>query len=300
MLSLAGWGALGGGLAQVFMGSFLFPLLCRLLNGNEDLAWRLALVVPGALALAVAYFYYTYADDCPLGSYKQARAAGLLQQKSAVDSFRQGALNLNAWILFVQFGAQLGVELVCESGLTMHLASRFELSSSHAAAVASLFGLMNLWARACGGFASDRLHRAFTLKGRLYLQMILLLLEGGLILLFSRPENSLQSTILWMVAFAAAGQMAMGCCFGIVPYVDPRCTGTIAGIVAAGGNLGGVFLSNKFRTASNDLDSFHTMAFFCIVAALLTPLIVISGHKGIIWGKEKAPGVLLTPGVLRK
>uniref|UniRef100_A0A7S2YK16 Major facilitator superfamily (MFS) profile domain-containing protein n=1 Tax=Entomoneis paludosa TaxID=265537 RepID=A0A7S2YK16_9STRA len=262
------------------------------------MAWRVALSVPAVIAFGVACFFYHNSDDCPLGSYKEVRAAGLLQQKSAVDSFRQGIFNLNAWILFVQFGASLGIELVMESGMTMHLSERFGIPVARAAGLASLFGLMNIWARGFGGYISDRLHKMFSLRGRLFLQMALLLLEGLLILCFNQQGSSLNMTLFWMVSFAAAGQMGMGTCFGLIPYIDPRCTGTIAGIVAAGGNFGGVFLSNVFRTSASDAESFQVMANFCFVAALLTPLLVVSGYRGIVWGQEQtAAATLLTPAI---
>jgi hypothetical protein len=79
------------------------------------------------VAAGTAYFFYAYSDDSPLGSYTEVKQAGLLQQRSAVDSFRSGIFNLNAWILFVQFGASLGIELTMESGMTLHLSERFDL-----------------------------------------------------------------------------------------------------------------------------------------------------------------------------
>ena len=102
MAVVAGWGAMGGGVAQIFMGSFVFPICLRWTNGNADLAWRVALLVPAALALLVAFLCYQFADDGPLGSMKEVQKAGLLQARSAVDSFRSGALHLNAWLLFLQ------------------------------------------------------------------------------------------------------------------------------------------------------------------------------------------------------
>jgi NNP family nitrate/nitrite transporter-like MFS transporter len=93
---------MGGGVAQVFMGSLVFPLILNALDGNVDLAWRVALLVPATIALLVAIFFYLYSDDCPLGSYQEVQKAGLLQTRSAVDSFRSGALNVNAWLLFLQ------------------------------------------------------------------------------------------------------------------------------------------------------------------------------------------------------
>jgi NNP family nitrate/nitrite transporter-like MFS transporter len=285
MATSAGWGAMGGGLAQVVMGSLLFPALQHYVTGGDsDLAWRLALVVPAAVAVGTAYFFYAYSDDSPLGSYTEVKQAGLLQQRSAVDSFRSGIFNVNAWILFVQFGASLGIELTMESGMTLHLSERFDLEVAHAAALASLFGFMNIFARGLGGLISDRLHQMYSLRGRLMIQMILLFSEGILILLFIQTDT-LSRTLLVMVLFAATGQMCMGTCFGIVPYLDPRSTGTIVAIVAAGGNVGAVLFSNFFRTKPDDY-AFTVMGVACCLSSLLTPLIVVAGYKGIIFGRE--------------
>jgi NNP family nitrate/nitrite transporter-like MFS transporter len=103
MAVCAGWGAMGGGLAQVVMGSWIFPTLQSYFdNDNDDLAWRVALVVPASIALGVAYYFYYHSDDCPLGNLTQCKKAGLVQERSAVESFRSGALHLNAWFLFFQ------------------------------------------------------------------------------------------------------------------------------------------------------------------------------------------------------
>lgn len=297
MACAAGWGAIGGGMAQIFMGSFLYPLLRNLFDGDEDLAWRVSLTVPASIALGTAYFFYKYSDDCPLGTFHETRAAGLLQQRSALDSFRKGILNVNAWILFCQFGACHGIELVMDSGLTAHLSGRFNLPIHTAAAFASLFGLMNVFARGLGGYISDRLHKSHSLKGRFYFQMTLLLLEGILIFGFVRSDNTLASAIAWLVGLASIGQMAMASTFGIIPYIDPRCTGTIAGLVGAGGNVGGVLLSNNFRRLESEAESFTIMAYSCFFAALITPLLVVYGYRGILWGEEasSSPATLLTP-----
>ena len=78
----------------------------------------------------------------------------------------------------------------------------------------------------------------------------------------------------------------MGTCFGIVPYVDGPNTGTIAGIVGAGGNVGAVIFLNVFKT-KGDTVAFTFMASFAFLTSLLTPLIVIKGYRGILWGTEK-------------
>jgi NNP family nitrate/nitrite transporter-like MFS transporter len=92
----------------------------------------------------------------------------------------------------------------------------------------------------------------------------------------------------------------MGTCFGIVPYVDGPNTGTIAGIVGAGGNVGAVIFLNVFKSQGDSV-AFTFMATFCLAAAFLTPLIVIKGYRGILLGKERKeqPAMLTVPVVLR-
>ena len=104
MAIVAGWGALGGGLAQLIMGTILYPILLNttLLDGNVNITWRIAVIFPASIAIIVALFFNYYSDDCPLGSYKQVQRAGLMQERSAIDSFRSGVFNFNAWILFIQ------------------------------------------------------------------------------------------------------------------------------------------------------------------------------------------------------
>ena len=52
-------------------------------------------------------------------------------------------------------------------------------------------------------------------------------------------------------AFSLFVQAAEGCStYGIVPYVDPPATGSIAGIVGAGGNAGAVRFGLGFRQLS--------------------------------------------------
>jgi MFS transporter, NNP family, nitrate/nitrite transporter len=135
-----GWGAAGGGIAQVLMGSGVYPFCLYITNNDVDLSWRLSLVFPALLALALSYYFWHYSDDVPLGSIAQLKSTGRLVNRSAADSFRTGVVNVNAWILFCQFAACMGVELAMDSGLTLHLSTRFDLPTAEAAAYASIFG----------------------------------------------------------------------------------------------------------------------------------------------------------------
>ena len=70
--------------------------------------------------------------------------------------------------------------------------------------------------------------------------------EGAFIMLFSKAK-SLAGSITALMAFSLFVQMAEGSTFGIVPYLNPGLTGTVAGIIGAGGNAGAVVFSIIFQ-----------------------------------------------------
>ena len=71
---VAGWGNAGGGLAQVIMGTGLYPLVTEWLDGDKERAWRSVFVVPAILALVVAVLILTQADDAPQGYLRDMNA----------------------------------------------------------------------------------------------------------------------------------------------------------------------------------------------------------------------------------
>lgn len=77
----------------------------------------------------------------------------------------------------------------------------------------------------------------------------------------------------------------MGTCYGIVPFVDSANTGSVAGIVGAGGNVGAVILGLFFIHYEYDA-AMEYMGWFTIGTGLLTPLIVIRGYRGILFGHD--------------
>lgn len=63
-------------------------------------------------------------------------------------------MNVNSWLMFCQYAACFGVELTVNNVAATYFKDEFDLSTSKAGLVASLFGLMNLFARSLGGFWS--------------------------------------------------------------------------------------------------------------------------------------------------
>jgi NNP family nitrate/nitrite transporter-like MFS transporter len=156
---------------------------------------------------------------------------------SASASFRSGATNINTWLLFIQYAACFGVELTMNNAAALYFKGTFELTTESAAAIASLFGWMNLFARGLGGFCSDKANANSGMRGRLWFQAVCLVGEGLMVFIFANTA-SLGLAITIMVIFSCFVQAAEGSTFGIVPYVNPPCTGSISGIVGAGGNTG--------------------------------------------------------------
>jgi len=99
--------------------------------------------------------------------------------------------------------------------------------------------MMNLFARALGGFVSDRCNRRWGLRGRARLLGFTIAAEGLAMLLFSHI-HVLPLAIASMMFTGLFVKMSNGANYSIVPFVNKRAVGAVAGIVGAGGNLGAV------------------------------------------------------------
>jgi len=280
---VGGWGNLGGGVTQIVMGSVLFPLFKT--GMSPEAAWRTVAIVPAVVGFATGFTILRISDDCPKGNYKDMKEKGIMPEVSATSSFRDGALNFNTWLLFIQYGCCFGVELTMNNASATYFKETFELTTESAAAIASIFGWMNLFARGLGGFTSDIFNRNMGMRGRLIWQTICLLIEGGMVLVFANT-NSLGLAIFILVIFSSFVQAAEGSTYGIVPYVDPPATGSISGIVGAGGNTGAVCFGLGFRQLAKTKDAFYLMGFTILGSAVLTFLIFIKGHRSILGGED--------------
>eukprot|EP00544_Gedaniella_sp_CCMP2646_P007052 CAMPEP_0202481206 /NCGR_PEP_ID=MMETSP1361-20130828/883_1 /ASSEMBLY_ACC=CAM_ASM_000849 /TAXON_ID=210615 /ORGANISM="Staurosira complex sp., Strain CCMP2646" /LENGTH=823 /DNA_ID=CAMNT_0049108703 /DNA_START=20 /DNA_END=2492 /DNA_ORIENTATION=- len=297
----AGWGNLGGGVTQLVMGSLLFPLL-KIVYGGEgwsraqrthedqdyatssDLAWRTSCVVPALMCLIMTYFVIFKADDCPKGNYIKRNREGFMPPVSATKSVIVGMHDFNTWILFIQYGCCFGVEITMINAAALYFKEEFGLSTEVSAAVASIFGWMNLFARGLGGFLSDIMNSKRGMRGRLWLQTLSLLTEGALVILFSKTLT-LGGAIAVMIASSIFVQAAEGSTYGIVPYVNPSVTGSISGIVGAGGNVGGVGFASIFRRIDYR-DAFSAMGWTAMISAVLTIPIAIQGHASLLCGSD--------------
>ncbi|WP_245835539.1 MFS transporter [Thalassospira mesophila] len=247
----AGWGNLGGGVTQMVM-----PLVLAVILGfgvTEAMGWRLAMVVPGVMMLVLAAAYWFFTTDCPDGNYAEMRASGELNAENDHGGARKGIMaaiaDVRVWALFLVYGACFGVELTINNIAALYFYDRFELGLETAGLIAGLFGLMNIFARTLGGMFSDRFAAKSGLSGRVRFLFVALFIEGIALIGFSMMD-ALVVAVVVMVVFSLFVQMSEGATFGIVPFINRKALGTVAGIVGAGGNAGAVAAGFLFKSES--------------------------------------------------
>ncbi|EEY55390.1 Major Facilitator Superfamily (MFS) [Phytophthora infestans T30-4] len=210
------------------------------------------------------------------------------QQKpmSMLQSFRIVLTDLNVLVMIAQYAASFGTELQLNNMGALYFYTKFTksgctptdgnlcylLSKTNAATVASSFGLMNMFARALGGLASDAVNRRFGMSGRKRVQFTLLCVLGALVITLSQLD-SLGACVAFYVLVAIAAQATGGSTYGIVPYLNEHHTGTVNGLVGAGGNLGGVIYGIIFRSTDGYSTGLLYTGIIILACALLTPLL---------------------------
>mmetsp|Transcript_31565 Transcript_31565/g.48070 ORF Transcript_31565/g.48070 Transcript_31565/m.48070 type:complete len:628 (+) Transcript_31565:133-2016(+) len=287
----AGWGNLGGGMAQVVMGSLLFPLFRDVVYKGEaaddaaDSAWRIIFVFPAIVAFATGLIIIFTSDDRPEGNLTELKKMGRIMNISATASFRESSFDWNTWILTVQYGACFGVELTMNNTAATHFVKAFDLNIESAAAIASLFGFMNIFARGLGGYTSDKLNDKMGMKGRILVHMLYLILEGIFIFCFAVVRNDLWLAIVMLAIFSIFVQGAEGATYAIVPYVS-RSSGSVSGIVGAGGPAGAIVFGFGFLYIENIQHAYFMMASIVILSSCLCFLINIRGYGGLFVKSE--------------
>ena len=290
---VGGWGNVGGGATQLIMGSALFPLFKVFTGGDETLAWRTVCIVPAVVAFITGIVIIKSSDDCPKGHYKDLKKSGEMPEISAAASFRGAAIDFNTWILFIQYACCFGVELTVNNAAVGFFRSEFGLSTESASAIASIFGFMNLFARGIGGYASDWAMNRLQMRGRILVQATFLLLEGGCIFIFV-STRSLAGSIVMLTIFSIFVQAAEGSTYGVVPYVNARATGSVAGIVGAGGPTGAVSFGLVFRQLA-PRRAFSVMAGIVLISGFLSALITIKNYRGLLFGADTEADTITVP-----
>lgn len=305
----AGWGNLGAGVTYL-----LTPLLFDVVTFDgavsDNIGWRLTLVLPALFMVAIGMSLFWYSDDCPRGNYADLNDVCDCESRSVATevwkSIKIALSSSTTWILSYQYACSFGVEIMVHNVLSLYYYEDFtkadcdpsrdpsqcrQLTQTTAGLISSLFGLMCIFARAAGGYASDIASLSYGLNGRTWVQFGALACQAVLLLLYGRATD-LSWSIGYLVAFGFFVQACTGTTFAIVPYVlPPRFTGAVSGVVGAGGNLGAMVWGFLFKAVGNRADSFRQLSVFVGVASLLTLLIDFGDDSDVVDWTLSAVGI---------
>ncbi len=228
--------------------------------------------VVGLMCAFIGVAYYFFTQDTPEGNFGELRAAGKLTAKSSQGAFLEAVRDHRVWALFVAYGCCFGIEITMENIIVLYLLDYFDYfkqmdhgqALKMAGLLASFFGLMNIFARSLGGWLGDKCGNRWGLSGRVKWLFMALFCEGVALLFFSQA-TTLVVAIPLLVLFGLFVKMSNGATYAVVPFINRRALGAVAGIVGAGGNAGAVLAGFLLKTEGLD---WHTALF--ILGAVIT------------------------------
>ncbi|PHS31885.1 MAG: MFS transporter [Methylophaga sp.] len=244
-----------GGMEVTSKGDFFLYLLMNipLYAALALLAWKLSpngvsLLSAGVtqaiyIGLAVLYAYQTYHIYQVNKSIFTTPVPEIHRYK-----FKQVA------VLDLAYLATFGSELAVVSMLPLFFHDTFDITAVQAGLLASGFAFMNLVSRPIGGLFSDRWGRKRTLS-----VCISGLAIGYFIMSMITPEWAIVFAVLATMACSFFVQAGEGAVFAVVPLVQRRLTGQVAGMAGAYGNVGAV----TFLTV---LSLVSAQTFFLVIA----------------------------------
>lgn len=174
-------------------------------------------------------------------------------------SFKQVAILDLAYLL------TFGTELAVVSMLPLFYIDTFGVEPITAGILAGIYPVINLFARPGGGWLSDKIGRKLTL----------LIATFGIAASFYGLSHVTADWPLWLVVLATFiggffSKGGSGAVYAMVPLIQRRMTGQIAGMAGAFGNVGGViFLTVLSFVATAEFFMFISATAICVFLAIL-------------------------------
>ncbi|HIP76053.1 MAG TPA: MFS transporter [Psychromonas hadalis] len=229
------------------------------------LTWKLSplnMGLIGALTALVIYIVLTLIYLVQVWKIWQVNSHVIHQPVPAMQRYKFKQVAILDWAYFVTFGTELAVV----SMLAMFYVEWFDIPKVNAALLAGVYPFINLFARPGGGWISDVIGRKLTL-------IIAFAGIAGCFLLLGMVDKSWP---IWMVVgmtiiggiFSKAGS---GAVYAMVPLIQRRMTGQIAGMAGAFGNVGAVL----FLTVNSLISYDQFFLFIGGVSAIVFILILI-------------------------
>ena len=166
------------------------------------------------------------------------------------------------WAYLVTFGTELAVV----SMLASFYVEWFELPKITAALMAGIYPVINLFARPGGGWISDKIGRKITL-----IIVFLGITVSFLVLGFVSRDWSIYLVVGMTIIGGVFSKAGSGAVYAMIPLIQRRMTGQIAGMAGAFGNVGAVM----FLTANSLIDYDQFFLFIGIISAIVFVLILI-------------------------
>jgi MFS transporter, NNP family, nitrate/nitrite transporter len=258
-----------GGLEVTSRGDFLFCLVMNvpLYVALAVLAWNLSPARIGLISEPVTLAIWVGLAALAALHYSQIQRVNremLARGVPEIYRYRFKQVAVLDLVYFVTFGSELAVV----SMLPLYFLDTFAgLDPVTAGLLASPFAFMNLGARPAGGWLSDRLGRrrtlALLLTGLILGYLLLGQLGGGW---------PIALAVLATVACSVFVHAGNGAVFAVVPLVQRRMTGQIAGMVGAYGNVGGVFFLTVFSFVDY-ATFFHVIAGSALLGLFALPFL---------------------------
>lgn len=158
------------------------------------------------------------------------------------------------WMCAVCYLLTFGLETALDAGLPGLIYQLFRTETfTHveAAYAASTYGLLNIFGRPLGGIIADMLYARYGFRSKVYWLLATSISQGiamiGMGFYVERTDATIGGVIGFIILIAVTGFAANGACFAVYGHLHPKNIGAVAGIVGAGGNVGGLFYTLIFK-----------------------------------------------------
>jgi NNP family nitrate/nitrite transporter-like MFS transporter len=149
----------------------------------------------------------------------------------------------------------------------VYYVDHFGLSIGAAGMAAGSFGLLALFARALGGYLSDKGAARGTLNSRVTVLFVMMIGEGIGLLWFANAGSAAMAVIA-MLVFGLFTHMACGATYALVPFIDGKALGGVAGIIGAGGNVGAVLAGFLMKGTGSIQQTLTILSVLVVISAL--------------------------------
>ncbi|MDH5258762.1 MAG: MFS transporter, partial [Gammaproteobacteria bacterium] len=228
------------------------------------LTWKLSPAQMGLISESTSYVIYLvlagiYATQ--VWKIWNVNSHILKKPVPALHRYKFKQVAILDWAYLVTFGTELAVVSV----LAMFYVTWFDVPKVTAALLAGIYPFINLFARPGGGWISDKIGRKRTLI------IVFAGITASFILLgFVNKEWSVPAVVGITIIAGIFSKAGSGAVYAMVPLVQRRMTGQIAGMVGAFGNVGAVM----FLTVNSLVSYDQFFMFIGIISGFVFALIL--------------------------